>query len=63
EIVVVNKVELPGTGEARAAVERLCAGRGLPFHAISAVTGDGLPALVHDLARRLVSEPWVPAIR
>jgi GTP-binding protein len=63
EIVVVNKAELPGTGETRAVVERFCAERGLPFHAISAVTGDGLPALVHDLARRLVSEPWVPAAR
>jgi GTP-binding protein len=63
EIVVVNKAELSGTGDARAAVERFCAERGLPFHAISAVTGDGLPALVHDVARRLVSEPWVPAIR
>jgi GTP-binding protein len=63
EIVVVNKAELPGTGETRAVVERFCAERSLPFHAISAVTGDGLPALVHDVARRLVSEPWVPAAR
>jgi hypothetical protein len=61
--VVVNKAELSGTADARAAVGRFCAERGLPFHAISAVTGDGLPALVHDVARRLVSEPWVPAIR
>jgi GTP-binding protein len=63
EIVVVNKVELPGTGETRALVERFCAERGLSFHAISAVTGEGLPALVHALAGRLVSEPWVPAAR
>src|SRR5215470_9701074 len=63
QIVVVNKVELPGTEVSRAAVERLCADRGLPFHAISAVTGEGLPALVHDMARRLASEPWVPAAR
>ncbi len=63
QIVVVNKVELPGTEVSRAAVERLCADRGLPFHAVSAVTGEGLPALVHDMARRLASEPWVPAAR
>ncbi len=63
QIVAVNKIELPGTETARGRVERFCAERGLPFHAISAVTGDGLPALVHDVARRLVSEPWVPAIR
>jgi GTP-binding protein len=63
QIVAVNKVELPGTAEARAAVERFCAARGVPFHAISAVTGEGLPALVHEIGRRLASEPWVPAVR
>jgi hypothetical protein len=25
------------------------------------VTGEGLPTLVHKMARRLTSEPWVPA--
>jgi GTPase len=63
QIVAVNKIELPGTAEARAAVERFCAERGLPFHAISAVTGEGLPALLHEMARRLAQEPWVPAGR
>jgi GTP-binding protein len=63
QIVAVNKVELPGTAEQRAAVARFCAARGLPFHAISAVTGEGLPALVHEIGRRLASEPWVPADR
>ncbi|HSE05448.1 MAG TPA: GTPase ObgE [Methylomirabilota bacterium] len=61
QIVVVNKAELPDTAAARAAVERFCAVHGLPFHAVSAVTGEGLPALVHEIARRLASEPWVPA--
>src|SRR5712691_12786230 len=63
QIVAVNKIELPGTEDRRAAVERFCAARSLSFHAISAVTGEGLPALVHDMARRLTSEPWVPAAR
>jgi len=63
QIVTVNKVELPGTEAARAAVERFCAEHGLAFHAISAVTGEGLPALVHEMARRLASEPWMPAAR
>jgi GTP-binding protein len=63
QIVVVNKVELPGTAEARAAVERFCAAHGLAFHAVSAVTGEGLPALVREIAQRLASEPWVPAAR
>ncbi|MGH7400705.1 MAG: GTPase ObgE [Candidatus Rokuibacteriota bacterium] len=61
QIVAVNKVELPGTAKARAAVERFCGVRGLAFHAVSAVTGEGLPALVHEMARRLASEPWVAA--
>ena len=59
--MTVNKVELPGTEAARAAVEGFCAAHHLTFHAISAVTGEGLPALVHEMARRLASEPWVPA--
>ncbi|HSL47582.1 MAG TPA: GTPase ObgE [Candidatus Deferrimicrobiaceae bacterium] len=63
QIVVVNKVELPGTADARAAVERFCAAHGLAFHAVSAVTGEGLPALVREIAQRLASEPWVPAAR
>ena len=63
QLVTVNKVELPGTEDARAAVERFCAERGLSFHAISAVTGAGLPELVREMARWLASEPWVPAAR
>jgi GTP-binding protein len=63
QLVAVNKVELPGTEPARAAVERFCAAHRLAFHAISAVTGEGLPALVHEMARRLASEPWMPAAR
>ncbi|HYB71210.1 MAG TPA: GTPase ObgE [Candidatus Bathyarchaeia archaeon] len=63
QIVAVNKVELPGTEERRTAVEGFCRQQGLPFHAISAVTGEGLPALVHDVARRIASEPWVPVAR
>jgi GTP-binding protein len=63
QIVAVNKIELPGTEEPRAAVERFCAQHGFSFHAISAVTGVGLPGLVHEMARWLASEPWVPAVR
>src|SRR3984893_372947 len=63
QLVTVNKVELPGTEDARAAVERFCAERGLSFHAISAVTGAGLPELVREMARWRASEPWVPAAR
>jgi GTPase len=63
QIVVASKVELPGTEARCRALERFCAGQGLPFHAISAVTGQGLPALVHDAAGRLATERWAPAER
>ena len=53
QVVVANKAELPGTEEQRGALAQLCEAEGLPFHAISAVTGLGLPALVRDLAARL----------
>ena len=61
QIVVANKAELPGTEERRLDLERFCAAHALPFHAISAVTGLGLSALVRDAADRLASERWVPA--
>jgi GTP-binding protein len=63
QIVAANKVELPGAEQGRQALERLCAERRLPFHAISAVTGLGLPALMRDVADRLASEQWDPATR
>jgi GTPase len=61
QIVAANKSELPGTEERRRAIEDFCAVRGLSFHAISAVTGLGLSALVRDIAGRLASERWVAA--
>jgi GTP-binding protein len=63
QIVTVNKVELPGTSDRRASVERFCTEHSLCFHAVSAFTGEGLSALVHEMGRRLTSEPWVPAVR
>jgi len=65
----VRAMLLPGSGEIdlsandalRAAVEGFCAANRLTFHAISAVTGEGLPTLVHEMARRLASEQWMPA--
>ena len=63
QIVAVNKVELPGTEATRERMERFCAERGISCHAISAVTGAGLPALVHEIAGRLASESWAPAAR
>ncbi|HEV8437354.1 MAG TPA: GTPase ObgE [Methylomirabilota bacterium] len=63
QIVAANKVELPDTEERRRQLEQFCAAHGLPFHAVSAVTGHGLSALVRDAADRLASERWIPAER
>ena len=62
QIVVANKADLfePGA-PGFAAVERHCRSVGLPFHAISAVTGAGLPELVRDIARRLEESGWLRA--
>jgi GTP-binding protein len=63
QIVVANKMDLPGVEERRRALERFCAAEGRPFHAISAVTGLGLSGLVQAIAERLESERWAPAAR
>jgi GTP-binding protein len=62
QIVVANKAELhaPGAPEI-AAIERYCRAAGVPFHAISAATGRGLPELVHDIAHRLEASGWLRA--
>jgi GTP-binding protein len=53
QLVVANKAELPGTEPAQRALAELAAAQGVPFHAISAVTGLGVAALVRDVAARL----------
>src|SRR5262245_7624911 len=53
QIVVANKADLPETEDRCRRLHEFCAARGLPFHAISAVTGQGLPALVGEVANRL----------
>lgn len=53
QIVVLNKLDLP---DARGNLPRLrefCAARGLPCFPISGVTGEGLPELLRETARRL----------
>jgi GTP-binding protein len=64
EIVVGSKAELPGAEARRDALAAFCAEHGLPFLAVSAVTGLGLAALVQALAVRLgAPEPWGAAVR
>ena len=54
EIVVGSKADLPGTEVRCRALARFCATEGRPFHAISAVTGLGVTALIQDVGSRLV---------
>jgi GTP-binding protein len=62
QIVVANKVDLFERGAPRvAAIERHCRNAGLPFHAISAVTGAGVPELVRSIAGRLEESGWLRA--
>jgi GTPase len=61
QIVVGSKAELPGTEARRGQLEGFCAAQGLPFHAISSVTGLGLDGLVRDIAAILANHSWAPA--
>ena len=53
QIVAANKAELPGAEDRCRALEQFCAARGLPFFAISAVTGFGVLALLRAVGDRL----------
>jgi len=61
QIVAGSKAELPGTEERLRALETFCAAEGISFHAISSVTGLGLPGLLRDVAGILASQIWAPA--
>jgi len=61
QIVGGSKAELPGTEARRGQLEGFCAAQGLPFHAISSVTGLGLDGLVRDIAAILANHSWAPA--
>jgi GTP-binding protein len=54
ELVVVTKMDLTGAAETRARMEELL---GRPPLAISAVTGQGVPALLHAITTRLAELP------
>ena len=58
QIVAANKAELPETEGRRRALAEFCAAQGLPFHAVSAVTGLGVSALVREVSDHLASELW-----
>ena len=61
QMIVATKIDtLPPEGPGRERLEslaRYCGGRGLPFAAISAVSGAGIEALVREVARMLRALP------
>ena len=62
QIVVANKVDLFASGSPQlTALERHCRAAGVPFHAISAATGAGLPDLVRGIALCLEESGWLRA--
>jgi GTP-binding protein len=64
QIVVLNKADLLGTGEADARlrlVEDMCAVEGRELYVISAATGRGLSDLVGGIAHRLEAVGWLRA--
>ncbi|MFQ5829013.1 MAG: GTPase ObgE [Candidatus Methylomirabilia bacterium] len=63
QVLVGSKVDLPETGARRESLEKFCAAQGLPFFAISAVTGQGLSGLVREVSDRLEMTRWAPHAR
>ena len=62
QIIVANKADLfPPNAPELATIERHCRNAGLPFHAISAATGQGLPELVRTIALSLEDSGWLRA--
>lgn len=53
QFVVANKCDMPGTQDARRALAQAAAEDGRPFFAVSAVTGEGLDALVAACAAKV----------
>jgi GTP-binding protein len=49
-VLVGNKIDMPDTAEASARLERIAAERNIPYHAVSAVTGEGIDPFVASLA-------------
>ena len=53
QIVALNKIDVPGSGEIAARTAQAIRERGYEVHLISAVTGEGVQDLVREIAKRL----------
>ncbi len=61
QLLVANKIDLPGTEARCRQMEELARATGRPFFAVSAVTGQGLPELIREVAARLETDRWAKA--
>jgi GTP-binding protein len=61
QILVANKTDLPGSEARRREVEQLARSAGLPFFAVAAISGEGLPEVMREVHQRLGKERWVKA--
>jgi GTP-binding protein len=57
QTVVLNKMDIPETRELEPRVRAAVEEKGLPFFAVSAVTGEGLTELVRALADQVLGKP------
>lgn len=55
-VLVLNRIDLPFVAEKRSAVEKYAKKKKIPFFAISAATGEGVPELVKFLGHAVLSE-------
>lgn len=53
QVVVGNKLDLPGAAERSQRVAEWCRETGRPYFAISAATGEGIPEMLRDVADRV----------
>jgi len=58
QLVVVNKIDLPGSETARERIAEYCRREGVALHAISAATGAGLAELLRAVVKHLDSVTW-----
>ncbi len=55
-VLLLNRIDLPFVAEHKERLEVFAKAKGLPFFAISAITGEGVDAFVNFLAERLQLE-------
>ena len=62
QVVAANKRDLPGSEVGLESLETFCRREGLPFCAVSALTGEGLLSLLHTVVASLPDEAWHPTV-